>query len=376
MLRRSITRSGAINAAIAGLDASMGFGHGAYAGLLFTWLIPFQDRKGRVSADSGWLRTELFPLLPRVDESIIRLYLAELARHGAFLYYEVEGRQYVQFEGISRCNKIPSGEPLSVLPDPTPAALLSHPSKAAGISYQLPLQGREENVDSLPPGIRRKEEEGITTVAPNGAPARSPLTDSSPSRTGNPLTGTSPSLLPDPPSTNSPPLLTDEVHGPASIGSASAHPNGSTSTGPAPASSNGSTSTGPARRKTPIPFSPLESWGTLRSAAPSRFPDDPFPENLRAPWVALIREFPNIDTWRTVGDWLHHGGESWRTRLDCRQVVKAGNFHAWVGESRRWDAAGRPPISGDSRSTPRRNAGTGLITSDARRQQLREAMRE
>ena len=55
--------------------------------------------------------------------------------------------------------------------------------------------------------------------------------------------------------------------------------------------------------------------------------------------VKLIRAYPDLETWRLIGEWLPKGREAWRVPLDTRNLA---DFEAWVAHAKVWLEAGRP----------------------------------
>lgn len=325
LLHRKISRNAEIATAAAVIDQRLGIGHGGYAICLATWLIAYQDIEGRCRADAAWLKAEVMPRVAAVTPALTAEYLRLLATCGVFLYYEIEGGRYVQWEGFRRCNrKLNRANEQQECPAPTPDSLLVQPPSHTDFKLQLQL---------LPSAMPRKRSEDLSegskdTVAPFGAPVDSTSSDTA-SESSQP-SGSTTSTLTSQPSHDGQPSRQD-ASAPSVTGE--------------PPSSHGVSAPTPPRKRTALPFGPQDALEVLQAAAGGRFPADPYPRNLSAPLAALIRQFPDVEIWRLVGEWLAAGGERWRERIDARTVVKGGNFAAWVGESARWANSGRHSIS-------------------------------
>ena len=100
MLQRRISKNEAIALVAQRLDESMGYGHGAYAALLFTWAIAHQDVEGRIEGDPRIVRGNVFPMLEWVTSVHVGAYLGALGAAGLLVWYEVAGKRYVWFPGF------------------------------------------------------------------------------------------------------------------------------------------------------------------------------------------------------------------------------------------------------------------------------------
>jgi hypothetical protein len=71
----------------------------------------------------------------------------------------------------------------------------------------------------------------------------------------------------------------------------------------------------------------------------------------------VIRAFPDMETWKLVGDWLAAGGVAYMSfiGLDCLKK----NFGTWVPVAERWQQEGRKPL------TKKAASGRGLAMGDA-----------
>lgn len=103
----------------------------------------------------------------------------------------------------------------------------------------------------------------------------------------------------------------------------------------------------------PLPFKPDEAIAAL--AASGRFTATKLNKGQAINAVRLIREYPNLSTWKLVGEWLAAGGESWRQHIDVRAL---SDMTAWVVHAVQWDGQGRHPVmKANGHSPPVRNLG-------------------
>lgn len=358
MLRQRVTRSKDLNRAMRQLEAER-LGLGGWAGTIATWMIAFQDREGRVKADVGWIQQEILPEHPRLSADLIEHILSVLALHGAFLYYRDDaGHRYIQFEGIHRCNRIPPGEPVSVLPEPAPDRLVVRPDPAVRSRYQCCLDLSDTSLPCTSSGTEGKEgkEERKNTLAPPGARVCAPSSNTSAPFGAGPASSHEDSSPPAFASASGQSSI-PAVPGPAFALAASPPPDEGSPSSLASAASLRR------QRSAPPPFTVAFAVRLLQSHSAGRIRLDPFPANFAAPVVHLIRAFPVPDDWQLVAEAFAAGLESWRTSpIDARALVKAGNFELWLGAARKWHADGRPSL----RTNGKRTAATGLLGSASR----------
>ena len=90
------------------------------ARLLYTWLIPHLDIKGRFSADSFIVKGAIVPRLNSFTPENIKLYLQDMVKQDLILVYEINGDKFLQLKKFAEfqiLNK--SKEAGSHIPDPS-----------------------------------------------------------------------------------------------------------------------------------------------------------------------------------------------------------------------------------------------------------------
>lgn len=133
--------------------------------LLFTWLITFADREGRVHGDPALVRSMVFPR-SEIEVSRIEAYLEELHACSLILLYEHAGDRFIWFPKFDKNQPgmRKDREPVSELPGPSPEDVEEYHRKFSG---------------DLPEGIRQDagliesngmEEKGMEEEAPPPRP--------------------------------------------------------------------------------------------------------------------------------------------------------------------------------------------------------------
>lgn len=108
---------------------------------------------------------------------------------------------------------------------------------------------------------------------------------------------------------------------------------------------------------TPLPFAVRVALEALTVRCSRVVPPRDF-DGRHVDLVAkVIRAFPDMETWKLVGDWLAAGGVAYMSfiGLDCLKK----NFGTWVPVAERWQQEGRKPL------TKKAASGRGLAMGDA-----------
>lgn len=89
--------------------------------LMFTWMITFADREGRLFGDPALIRGTIFPRNEKITIKKVESYLQELSDVGLILRYESKGDKFVLFPGFSdsQIGLRKDKEPESGYPPPT-----------------------------------------------------------------------------------------------------------------------------------------------------------------------------------------------------------------------------------------------------------------
>ncbi len=95
--------------------------HSDGARLLYTWLIPCLDIKGRFSGDEEVIKGQIFTRLGKTTEEITE-YLNDLAHAGLIIWYDADNDKYLQVPDFAdrQPSLNASKEAKSSIPDPTP----------------------------------------------------------------------------------------------------------------------------------------------------------------------------------------------------------------------------------------------------------------
>jgi hypothetical protein len=104
----------------------------------------------------------------------------------------------------------------------------------------------------------------------------------------------------------------------------------------------------PKPAKTPPPFAIGDAFEALASTSRGRFApgiDRDWTQAIRIAVANRIRQYPDLDEWRLVGEWLAEGGEKYRGVLAPSWAASSGLSDA-MARSREWAARGRGPIDG------------------------------
>jgi len=101
--------------------------------LLFTWLVTFADREGRVRGDAAMVRSTVFPRRTDIQIEQVEAYLQELHDAGLIIRYECADDLYIWFPKFDKNqpNMRKEREPSSELPPPTAAAVEKYMRKFA-----------------------------------------------------------------------------------------------------------------------------------------------------------------------------------------------------------------------------------------------------
>jgi hypothetical protein len=127
MLQRKISKNEAVARVVQRVDEQLGWGHGAYAALLFTWSIAHQDVEGRMEGDPRVVRANVFTMIEWISSTHVEAYIVELAREGLLVWYEVWGKRWIWFPGFtgSQPGLRRDREAASVAPDPERGRILA-----------------------------------------------------------------------------------------------------------------------------------------------------------------------------------------------------------------------------------------------------------
>lgn len=69
--------------------------------LMFTWMITFADKEGRLFGDPALIRGTIFPRNEKITIKKVESYLQEMMDVGLILWYEARGDKFVLFPGFS-----------------------------------------------------------------------------------------------------------------------------------------------------------------------------------------------------------------------------------------------------------------------------------
>ena len=125
--------------------------------LLFTWLVTFADRDGRVRGDAAMVRSTVFPRRTDIEIEQVEKYLQELHDAGLIIRYEAADDTYIWFVKFDKNQPglRKDREPDSELPPPPSAAVEEYVRKFSVIN---PAEFRQSS------GLReekRREENGM-----------------------------------------------------------------------------------------------------------------------------------------------------------------------------------------------------------------------
>jgi len=125
--------------------------------LMFTWMITFADREGRLFGDPALIRGTIFPRNQKITIKKIEAYLQEMMDLGLILWYEARGDKFVLFPGFSdsQIGLRKDKEPESGYPPPPQNCLKEFARKH---SATLPDNFRQTSV-KLPSEYKLIEEE-------------------------------------------------------------------------------------------------------------------------------------------------------------------------------------------------------------------------
>ena len=88
--------------------------------LIYTWIIPFLDVEGRLSADPRIIKGCVCPLLDHVTLKIINNSLADMAENDLIVLYQIGNNKYLQLQRFSKHQTLRDGrERKSDIPPPT-----------------------------------------------------------------------------------------------------------------------------------------------------------------------------------------------------------------------------------------------------------------
>ncbi len=101
--------------------------------LLFTWIIPHLDVKGRFFAESSIIKGQVCPFVKELSLKNIDNCLMEIQQADLIVLYQVEGHKYLEYKGFSKNQTITeSRESPSEIPDYTQAQLIQNSSITQG----------------------------------------------------------------------------------------------------------------------------------------------------------------------------------------------------------------------------------------------------
>ncbi len=117
--------------------------------LMFTWMITFADKEGRMFGDPALIRGTIFPRNEKITIKKVESYLQEMADVGLILWYEARGDKFVLFPGFadSQIGLRKDKEPDSGYPPPPQECLLEFIQKN---SATLPDNFRTTSVKHTP----------------------------------------------------------------------------------------------------------------------------------------------------------------------------------------------------------------------------------
>jgi len=102
MLSRKISANKDIPRLVRLVDERLGQPHGAFAALLFTWLIAHLDAEGRTSGDPDVVKGNVAPRMPWITSDSVHAYLMAAAELKLVEYYEADGDSWLAFPGFDR----------------------------------------------------------------------------------------------------------------------------------------------------------------------------------------------------------------------------------------------------------------------------------
>ena len=127
------------------------------ANLLYTWLIPYADLKGRMIAIPGSIKWMVVPLLNYFNEENIKKYLLEIRDKGLINLYGTDNI-YLEMIGFSKNQRV---DPLKEAPSeiPNPAQLQSYAVAKLNKKLKYKAKDKEHLADqgSANPGKSKKE---------------------------------------------------------------------------------------------------------------------------------------------------------------------------------------------------------------------------
>jgi len=90
------------------------------ARLLYTWILPHLDIKGRHEADPSVIKGEIVPRLESFNSKNIQAYLEDMHKVGLISLYRNDGDQFLQFRKFEEHQSLrPDKEACSRIPDPS-----------------------------------------------------------------------------------------------------------------------------------------------------------------------------------------------------------------------------------------------------------------
>ena len=167
MLQRKISKSHDVIALMERTGAELGFEHGPFAALLFTWCIAHQDVEGRMHGDPRLVKADVFPLIDQITAAHVAVYLQHMADLGMVKWYEANGRKWLAFPAFkdSQPGLRKDREPPSTIPEPKDGVAVIDgrmPATIRQTAVKLPAQVEEKR--------SRREVEGKERPATPKAP--------------------------------------------------------------------------------------------------------------------------------------------------------------------------------------------------------------
>lgn len=122
--------------------------------LIFTWIIPHLDVKGRILGDASYLKATIFPLIDKISVKKIQKSLKVLSENDMILLYGGKIK-YIQFNGFFKNQHInETKEAKSTIPDPE--SLRSNSGVTPALSISISLNDKDKiNHEPITPELEQ-----------------------------------------------------------------------------------------------------------------------------------------------------------------------------------------------------------------------------
>ncbi len=140
--------------------------------LLFTWMITFADKEGRLFGDPAVIRGTILPRNEKITIKKVEAYLSEMESQGLILLYEAKGDKFILFPTFSgnQLGLRKDKEPNSNYPAPSDEDLVEYFRKFSGLLPDDFLQSYGVNPDKIPLKLIKENLREVNTppTPPNG----------------------------------------------------------------------------------------------------------------------------------------------------------------------------------------------------------------